>query len=156
VTRAFEGLLDGRLCRERMVCSGVEGGDGDAGGEWDGRCARGLSGECGVGGSVTRWCWENWSVGRLRVEGAIQRTWSLCLEMMATLSGVPDFEVALGFDVDTEAAEAAVLLPLLERSFSSSSSSYSSRLFTASNHASIQFVSRLTICHAISWDLCMI
>jgi hypothetical protein len=58
VTRAFEALLDGRLCKERMVCSGVEGGDGDAGGEWDGRCARGLGGECGVGGRVTRCCWR--------------------------------------------------------------------------------------------------
>lgn len=33
VTRALEDLLDGMLCAERMVCRGVEGGDGDAGGE---------------------------------------------------------------------------------------------------------------------------
>jgi len=45
VTRAFGGLLDGRLCRERMVCKGVDGGDGDAGGEWDGRCGRAVAGE---------------------------------------------------------------------------------------------------------------
>src|ERR1700679_1361694 len=83
---------------------------------------------------------ENWSVGRLGTEGVIRRTWSLCLEVVVTLSGVPDFTVALGLDVDTEAAEAVVLLPPLERSFSSSSSSSSSRLFTASNRASIQSI----------------
>lgn len=56
VTRALEGLLDGRLCTERMVCNGVAGGDGEAGGEWEGRCARPVVGECGVGGSATRCC----------------------------------------------------------------------------------------------------
>jgi len=139
-----------------MVCSGVEGGDGDAGGEWDGRCARGLSGECGIGGSVTRWCWGNWSVGRLRVEGAISTYMVLMSEVMATLSGVPDFAVALGFDVDTEAAEACGIVATSRALLLLVFVLFSSRLFTASNHASIQFVSRLTICHAISWDLCMI
>lgn len=66
--------------------------------------------------------------------GTIRRTLSLCLEVVATLLVLPDFVVVVGLEVDV----VVVFAPPFARSFSSSSSSSSSRLFTASNLASIQ------------------